>query len=264
MAEKPGRGLTGCCAWVTRPREQSAELCALIRARGGEPVEFPLTEIVSAPAPAAARAELRGIARHHCCVFVSRNAVRFALELCPDLAAQSGACRFFAVGAGTASELSRAGMHARTGPGPAYGSDDLLGLPELQSDSVQGRPVLIVRGVGGEATLRNVLSQRGASVREAEVYRRRRIELEPARVDALWQQSPPDVIVLTSAGGARYLIELTPAAQRGRLLRTALAVISGRVGAAARRAGFSGVIEVADAATDRGLCDSILAWRGRQ
>jgi uroporphyrinogen-III synthase len=249
--------------WVTRPRDQSAELRALIRIHGGEPVEFPVIEIEAAPDPEAARAALADVGRHCACLFVSRNAVRSALALCPDLAVRAAAISVYAVGAGTAAELSRAGIRAMSGPGPDYGSRDLLTLPELQASAVRGRSLLIVRGAGGEATLRAELTQRGAVVSETVVYRRVRSTPAAMRVDALWNRTPPDVIVLASAGAAPALVELTPTARRARLLQTPLAVISARVAGAARAAGFTGPIETAAAASDAGLCDAVLGWRDR-
>jgi uroporphyrinogen-III synthase len=264
MAEPESERLSQCRVWVTRPQEQAAELCALVRSHGGDAVEFPLTVIEPAPAPDAARATLEAIGRRDCCVFVSRNAVRSALALCPDLPARAAGCRVFAVGAGTAAELSRAGISAASGPGPDYGSRDVLTLPELQGGSVRGRTVLIVRGAGGDAALQRELRRRGAIVDEVDVYRRGRITPEPGRVEALWQRTPPDVIVLASAGIVRALIDLTPDACRERLMRTPLAVISARVAEAARGAGFTGAIEISRAATDAGLCNAVLAWRDTQ
>jgi len=256
-----GAALAGCRIWVTRPREQARALCDLIRGAAGEAVEFPLAEIVAAPDPDAARAILARMAQFDLCIFISRNAVRCALELQPGLVQIAGSCRMFAVGAATAAELSGGGIEAATGPGPAHGAADLLTLPQLQTESVHGRSILIVRGVGGEPSLREELERRGARVQCAEVYQRRRPEHDRDRLGRLWQQTPPDVIVLTSAGGVRALLELTPLAERARLLRTALVVISERVCAAALGAGFTGVVLVAAGASDLILFQTLLQWR---
>lgn len=254
-------GLSGCRVWVTRPRGQSDGLCALIRAAGGEPVEFPLLEIEAVQDGGAARSLLAAIRPGDICIFVSRNAVGLALEPAPDVVAALGACRVFAVGAGTAAELARHGVAAATGPGPAWGAADLLTRPELQEAAVHGRDVLIVRGAGGEPTLARVLMQRGAHVQYAEVYRRARPDLDLAATESLWRAAPPDIMVLTSAEAVATLVELTPPARQARLLATALAVISSRVAAAVRTAGFTGPVQVATAATDTGLLEALLAWR---
>jgi len=218
-------------------------------------------EIVVAPDPDAARALLGRMAQFQFCIFISRNAVRCALELQPRLVQAAGSCRMFAVGAGTAAELSGGGIEAVTGPGPAYGAADLLTLPQLQAEAVRARSILIVRGVGGESLLREELERRGARVQYAEVYQRRPAGHDRDRLAQLWQQAPPDVIVLTSAGGVGALLELTPLVERARLLRTALVVISERVCAAARRAGFTGVALVAAGASDLVLFQTLLKWR---
>lgn len=254
-------GLAGCRVWVTRPREQAAGLCALIRAAGGEPVNFPLVEIVVAPAAGTARALLAGIRPGDTCIFVSRNAVRLALELAPPFVAALGTCRVFAVGAGTAAELARHGIAATAGPGPAYGTADLLTLPDLQDANLRGHDVFIVRGAGGEPTLAQTLTARGARVQCAEVYQRARPEPDPAATETLWRTASPDIMVLTSAEAVATLVALTPPARQARLLATALVVISSRVASAARNAGFAGTVQVATGATDTGLLEALLAWR---
>ena len=261
MTEPMHGGLGGRRIWVTRPRAQARGLCDLVQAAAGEAVEFPLTEIVQAPDPDAAGSLLGRVAQFDLCIFISRNAVRHALELRPELAQTMGNCRVFAVGAGTAMELSRGRLDATTGPGPAHGAADLLTLPQLQAVAVHGRSILVVRGLGGEALLRAELERRGAFVQYAEVYQRRRPDYDQGHLQRLWQQSPPDVIVLTSAGGVRAMLELTPPGQHARLLQTTLVVISDRVGAAARRAGFSGALLVAAGTSDLTLFQTLLKWR---
>ncbi len=253
--------LAGCRVWITRPRAQAGALCALVQSAGGEAIPFPLVEIVPPVEEAAARTQLAGVDGRQACIFVSRNAVLCALALQPDLLRNVGAGRVFAVGAGTASELARHGIGAATGPGPAYGAADLLTHPALQSDAVRDRDVLIVRGSGGETVLADTLVARGARVHHAEVYRRAAPAPAPGALRALWQATPPDVIVLTSAEAVPTLVALTPDAQVQRLRDTALVVISPRVATAARNAGFSGVVRVAVAATDTGLLEALLAWR---
>ncbi len=264
MTERMNAALDGCRIWVTRPRAQARALCDLIQGAAGEAVEFPLTEIVAAPDPDTARAMLVRVAQFDLCIFISRNAVRYALELRPELPVATGKCRMFAVGAGTAAELSRGRLEAVTGPGPAHGAADLLTLPQLQAVAVHGRSILVVRGLGGEALLRAELERRGAIVHYAEVYQRRRPEYDHSHLQRLWQQTPPDVIVLTSAGGVRALLELTPAGQHARLLQTTLVVISDRVNAAARRAGFTGAVLVTAGTSDLTLFQTLLKWRSNK
>ena len=261
MIESAAAALSGCRVWVTRPRGQAQALCELIQGAGGAAVEFPLTEIVPAPDQDAARTALAQIAQHDIGIFISRNAVRYALDLEPALVNVRGKCQLFAVGAGTAAELSRFRIGAVTGPGPAYGSADLLTLPQLQAEVVRGRSVLIIRGTGGEENLRSILEQRGAVVRYAEVYQRRRPDHDANQLQLLWRQTPPDVIVLTSVSAVRALLDLTPAEQHARLLQSALVVISDRVCSTALRAGFTGTVLVAAGTTDSALFQTLLLWR---
>lgn len=254
--------LNGCRVWVTRPRDRAAALCALVRAAGGEPVTFPLVEIAPAPDAAAARAQLAGVGTGpDIFIFVSPAAVHGALALQPDLPTLLANGQVYAVGGATAAELVRLGICATTGPGPAFGAADLLTHPGLREDVVRGRTVLIVKGVGGEPALAETLVIRGARVHQAEVYRRVPPRPDPEATAALWHRAPPDVIVLTSAGAVAALVMLTPALQQARLRATALVVISARVAATARGAGFTGAVQVAAAATDPGLLEALLSWK---
>ncbi len=261
MTESSATVLAGCRIWVTRPRAQAQALCELIRNAGGNAIEVPVTEMVPAPDQNAASTALRQIAQRDLCIFISRNAVRFALELAPALASDRGKCMMLAVGAGTAAELSGFGISAATGPGPAFSADDLLTLPQLQASALRGRSVMIIRGTGGQETLRDELMRRGADVCYAEVYERRRTEYDPEYRQRLWRQTPPDVIVLTSVGAVRALLELTPKELHSRLLQSVLVVISERVSASARRAGFAGPILIAAGATDPILYQTLVTWR---
>lgn len=163
--------LGGSGVLVTRPAGQAAALCALIRSAGGRPIPFPTLEIVAAAEPAPARALLAQ--SWDLMVFVSRNAVQYALDLlagAPAAGTWAQARMVGAVGRGTAAALRAAGRIPDLVPPERFDSEGLLALPQL-SDLAEAR-VLIVRGDGGRALMTEVLAERGAEVHHAEVYRR--------------------------------------------------------------------------------------------
>jgi hypothetical protein len=83
LCELGGRGVL-----VTRPAAQAAELCRLIEAVGGRPIEFPSMEIRPPRDPDGARERLR--APRDLVIFISRNAVAHALALLSEADASIG------------------------------------------------------------------------------------------------------------------------------------------------------------------------------
>lgn len=237
-----GRGVL-----VTRPARQGEGLCRLIEAAGGRAIPFPTIEILPAANPDPARALLaKG---WDLLIFVSVNAVEQALPLCPG-GRLPGSGRLAAVGAATAAALAAAGRAPDLVPDGRFDSESLLVDPTLAD--MAGRRVLIVRGESGRPLLGDTLAARGARVAYAEVYRR--VVPPQADADALLARWTRDVQLVTATSGEVLdnLLSLVGTAGRGRLLATALVVVSERTASAARAAGFTRV-EVAERAADEAL-----------
>ena len=108
-------------------------------------------------------------------VFVSTNAVQYAFPLLPDqLPLDIGVA---AIGQATANALDAVGLPATLVP-ERMDSEGLLALPELAD--LRGRHVIVLRGNGGRELLADTLVERGATLQQVEVYRRRL----PARAGA--------------------------------------------------------------------------------
>ena len=125
--------LTGVSVLVTRASHQAENLCRLIAVAGGEPVRFPVTEITSLPlADAAVAAALEQVPMVDIVIFVSSNAVQFALDLLElrGLSLPSGV-QVLAVGSGTARQLTARGIAVSAVPARCYNSEGLLQLPQL-------------------------------------------------------------------------------------------------------------------------------------
>ena len=156
---------------VTRPAGQADGLIQSLKAAGFDPVLhqpmlelLPLTDI-----PAPQRQCIVDLDLYQHIIFISANAVRFGLARIDDFWPQlPTGLNWYAIGESTAAILEDRGVAVLT-PGEQMSSEGLLALPEL--DSVANQRVLIVKGVGGRDTLREVLSGRGAQVEEFACYR---------------------------------------------------------------------------------------------
>jgi len=235
--------LSGVGVLVTRPAGQAENLCRLVEQAGGRAIALPAAEIVPVSDVEPVRALLA--ADWDLMIFVSRNAVEHALPLLPGGRLPLD-CTVAAVGQATARALAAAGREPDLVPGGRFDTEALLAMEALED--VLGFRVLIVRGVGGRATLGETLAKRGARVSYAEVYRRERPQVDPAPLLAHWRQDI-QVVTATSDDILQNLIELFGSAGRELLLGTPLVVVSERTAELARSLGF-GRIEIAERAGD--------------
>jgi uroporphyrinogen-III synthase len=250
-AADPAPDLAGRGVLVTRPAGQADALCRLIASAGGRPLAFPTIEIQPAADPAAARALLAE--DWDLMVFTSRNAVDFALALgCGGT--WPTAALLAAVGRATAAALTAGGRAPDLVPPERFDSEALTALPDLAQ--VSGRRVLIVRGEGGRALLGEVLTERGAEVQFAEVYRRVRPGIDPRPVISRW---PADVglVIATSDEVLLNLVEMLGSEGRDLLLATPLAVVSERTAQTAHGLGFR-TVRVAERAEDKAILQALI------
>ncbi|AGA90154.1 uroporphyrinogen-III synthase [Thioflavicoccus mobilis 8321] len=247
--------LAGRGVLVTRPAAQAERLCGLIEAAGGRAIRLPVLDIEPAADPAPL---CRLFAeRWDLLVFVSRNAVELALALLPAGRLPTGP-RLAAVGRATAEALAAAGRGPDLVPAGRYDSETLLALPELAD--VRGWRVLIVRGEGGRALLRDTLASRGAEVAYAEVYRRVLPSVDVGTLVARWDEEVA-VTMATSDEALQNLLTLVGPAGRAALLATPLVVVAERTGELAGRLGF-GEVAVAERADDGSILAACCALVG--
>lgn len=249
--------MTGACplkglgVLVTRPAHQAEGLCRLIEAAGGRPLRFPALEIHPAPHPEAVRALFAQ--SWDWLVFISANAVEQALLI----GRLPMGPRIAAVGQATAQTLAAAGHAVDLAPDNRFDTEALLTSTALHQ--VAGQRILILRGEGGRALLGDTLTERGARVAYAEVYRRACPVLDPAPLLARWRQDV-GALVATSGEILDNLVAMLGAAGRAPLLETPLVVISPRMGEQARRLGFV-EIRVAERAQDVAIVAALCALR---
>jgi hypothetical protein len=148
--------LRGCYVLSLRPVAQHAPLRRAAAMHGARVLALSPWRLQALDDPAS-REALRAALACSRIVFTSPAAVRAATHL-QALRARDGQ-QWFAVGAGTAAALRRAGIVGVIAPA-RMDSDGLLALPGLQD--VHGRDVGLVTAAGGREIIAPMLRQRGA------------------------------------------------------------------------------------------------------
>ncbi len=245
--------LGGLSVLVTRPQQQAQNLCDLIEQAHGRALRFAVMEIAAVEDAEAARHLLSDLRTGDWLIFVSVNAVQYAYPLLPEELPMD--LQIAAIGNATAKALEAIGLPPSLCPQAGFNSESLLQEPALQQ--MQGRRVVILRGLGGREKLRHVLQQRGAEVRYAEVYQRRLPQRSAANLVRNWEQMV-DVVTLTSVQMLENLCILLGEAGRAKLVQTPVVVFGERVARAAREQGCEQVYvsaEASDLSLLKALCE---------
>ncbi|WP_374088368.1 uroporphyrinogen-III synthase [Methylomicrobium lacus] len=251
------KSLNGAHILVTRPGHQAGNLCSLIERQHGVAVAFPTLEIVAANDRDRITATLANLHRFQWLVFISANAVNFALLANDGKIDQFRGVRIAAIGQATARALAAAGLKADLLPEHGSDSEALLAMPPMQC--VAGQRLLIVRGAGGLETLGQELKQRGAEVDTLDVYQRRVPSADPAPVIDLLRQNRLDLITATSGEALRNLLIMLGEKDRSQALAIPLVVVSERIRQIAKNSGF-GRIYVTDSPSDTAILEKIITW----
>lgn len=253
--------LAGRRVLVTRPEGQAAGLAQLVRAAGGEPVCIPAIEIRDLDDPAPFHAVADRLESFDLAIFVSRNAVRKALEL---LRARRGSrswpagLRVAAVGQGSRAELEASGFAQVVAPPARSDSEALLALPALAAAAVAGRRVVVFRGDGGRELLGDELGKRGASVEYAACYRRER-PVSGGALRAAWALGI-DATTVSSAEGLANVLDMLGEDAARLLAQAPLFVPHARVAEAAARLGLSRTIVAGP--RDAEMASALVAYFG--
>lgn len=182
---------------------------------------------------AATRRTLRDALRAPRVVFTSPNAVRAAASM-QDLKRKRGQ-QVFAIGAGTAAALRRAGIDDVLVPGRAD-SDALLAMDALRA--IEGTQVGLVTAPGGRDRIEPGLRARGATVVRADVYARTPHPPAPRAFAALRAARGRWAIALSSGEALRVLVEHAPPDLLPKLRAARVLAGSDRLADEARALGF--------------------------
>ncbi|MDO8961765.1 MAG: uroporphyrinogen-III synthase [Methylophilus sp.] len=197
--------LAGVSVAITRPSDQAKKLASCIEAAGGHVILFPLIAIVPLDDYSEFEATIANIACFDWVIFISSNAVQHGM---PFLLKQKlpNTLQFAAIGPVTANELQNFGIKKVTIPEGRFDSESLLSLPSMQD--MQGKKVMIVRGVGGREVLAETLQSRGADVTFAECYQRINPQQNVEALTTAWSNHQLQAIVVTSSEAMRHFLDL--------------------------------------------------------
>lgn len=247
--------LNGAHILVTRPEHQAENLCRLIEQQGGVAVRFPTLEIVATNDSEQISQTLANLDKFQWIVFISANAVNFALRANSGKIPRTKFARFAAVGQATAQAMKLAGLPVDLVPEHGYNSEALLAMPELQQ--MDGQHCLIVRGEGGREQLATILRDRGAKVDYLQVYKRVIPQFDSSPIIQLLVQRRLDVITATSAEALQNL-ELMLDNKNNKLLSSIpLVAVSDRIARIAADLGFNR-ITVTDSPIDAAILQTVI------
>lgn len=243
--------LAGKCICLTRPIGTPGQLQRRLEGLGAKVLQAPLLEIQPLgedhPALQAGLGYIARLADYRHIIFISGNAVRHGMALIKRVWTRPPqGLDWYAIGAGTASQLGQFVADVQHPPGPRMDTEALLALPALQS--VAGDKVLIVRGLGGRETLAQSLRARGAEVDYLEAYRRAKSGTLKPEVRHAVAAGAIDYIVVASGETLNALVaQLAGGAQ---CVDAAIVVPGQRVASLAGELGFGHTVVAANASDD--------------
>ena len=248
--------LAGKTIVVTRPRAQAAALAGAIAEAGGTPLIFPLLEISPATDPQPLLHAVSNLTQYALAVFISPNAVDYALPAILQAGPWPAGLLPAAVGQGTVRALAAYGIKGCVAPSERFDSEALLALPEMLA--VNGKKAVIFRGDGGRELLADTLRERGAEVDYATCYRRSGPTDGVLPLLTAWRAGRLDALTVSSSEGLHYLLDLLDAEGRLFLQKTPLFVPHARIAETARELGLNNCI-LTDAA-DAGILAGLRAY----
>jgi uroporphyrinogen-III synthase len=242
--------------YITRPREASAELAAMIAHLGLKTVVQPAFRYV----PVDARAEqpelfdeMASASGGLLFVFTSPRSVRHGLgQLPPDRL--SGA-EIAAIGPSTGRALAEAGIPVSLRPGDGYTSEDLLASMQHAGDEAGAGTAFIIAAPGGRRKLAEGLAALGWRVRTLMAYRAEAEDLDSQALEELGEASGV-LSVWTSGNAMKALSQRLPPASWFQLCQGEWVVISERLRRLARAFGPSAV-HVASGPTNQDLLAAV-------
>jgi len=241
--------LSGCRVLVTRPAAQARQLCELIEQAGGTAIPYPVINIV----PVTHIDNVENFINFDMAIFISANAVQATMAL---LSGRADLPReIIAIGQSTANMLETYHCDIDVLPEHAWNSESLLSTVEM--NAVEGKSIIIFRGVGGREYLADTLRSRGAKVEYCEVYRRELPDADRAMLLSYLQQHKIDIVTLTSNEGLHNLCTLAGNAGGVYLKKIPMVVLSERIQQEARKMQITSTINIAENASDAAMLAAI-------
>lgn len=211
---------------VTRPAQQAEPLMTQLTAAGARPWLFPLLEITPCPSTELER-QIQQLEQYDMAIFISPNAVHYGVDAVTAVRPWPTSLLLATIGTGSAHELERR-LHRIPDIIPAGGYDSEALLAETAMQHVDGKRILIFRGQGGREQLAKTLRARGAMVDYAEVYERRRPQVDTGPLNEALRSKMIDVIVITSSEAMDNLLTMVEPANLNALRQIQILVIHPR------------------------------------
>ncbi|MCW8996382.1 MAG: uroporphyrinogen-III synthase [Psychromonas sp.] len=189
---------------VTRFAPHAARLANQLNAQGVFALPQPLLEIQKSPEFAEARLVFAHI--YDYIIAVSCNAVDYSDQAL--LGSPWPVTCYLAVGQATQAKLKTVTGQPVMLPESAFNSEGLLDLPCMAE--LQGKQVLILRGVGGRELLAEVLTSRGAEVHYYQPYQRVALNVCGALLVKQWQQQRINGAIISSVELLQRLLDIVP------------------------------------------------------
>ncbi len=249
---------------VTRPRHQAQGFISRIEHLGGQAVAFPTIEIESLTLNSEQRAIISSLDEYDLLLFISANAVRIARERLQQEGVEPVTLhnQIAAIGKATAAAAMAAGFTVSVESESGFDSESLLTHRAMQPASISGKRVLIIKGEGGRDMLQKTLEQRGASVTNLVLYRRRvppqDVGLNRQQLSRNWRTLGINSITVTSNAALQNLYDMLEQPGRNEILGVELIVPSSRAVELARQLGFR-QIRQAESAHDDHMLQALLA-----
>lgn len=243
---------------VTRPVAQADNLCQLLEQHNCRPIRFPTLQIVGFD-KIAVRQQLRQLNKYHWLIFISVNAVNFALRANDGKIEAFKHCSIAAVGKATEKALKIAGLKVDLIPEAVYTTEGLLATSEMHN--ITNKSCLIVRGRRGREILAEGLRARDAEVEYMEVYARERPKFIDTAVIQLIKQDQLNAITITSGEALTNMLAMIDTKNHANLYLVPIIVISKRLKKLAVKMGFEHII-VATSPDDSAIAEAVLASLG--
>ena len=229
---KPASGgpLSGVRVVVTRAKEQSVELSAMLEGAGAKVVSVPAIETVLPEDTSGIDRGIENLSSYDYAVFTSANSVRFLLLRMAELGRGLEGLRrlrIVAIGPKTAQALEKNGLKADVVPDEFVAEGT---VSALSREGVGGRKFLYPRAETAREVLPDALRKAGAVVDVAVAYR----TIAPKGLDGIIKDAlagdMPTVITFTSSSTVRnFLDAAAKAGAAGKALSGAAIVCIGPV-----------------------------------
>ncbi len=249
--------LSGKTIIVTRPLAQAKNMCESLERNQATVVHFPVISITAVKKIKPAKNALKKLRTYDVIIFISANAVHYAMDLVQQLSLSFKDKQLAAVGPATKMALESYGHSVSIVPMTGFTSEALLNHDSLQK--IVGQKILIIRGHGGRERLRQELESRGAEVSYAEVYQRR-LPVQRNTKDLSELSKEDTAILINSVESVQNLWSLCSKNEQQWLTNATFIVGGERIAKEASSVGFAKNPIIAENPSDEAMLKALHDW----